>query len=77
MAVFKKGRHWYIDYHVSGRRKRERIGPDKRLAETGARSCRRRCDATGDEGHRGLQKTGRLQDRLLRQRPPQTKTHWH
>jgi len=25
---------YWIDYYVSGRRKRERIGPDKRLAET-------------------------------------------
>ena len=34
MAVFHKGRDWYIDYYVNGFRKRERIGPNKRLAET-------------------------------------------
>jgi hypothetical protein len=32
MAVFKKQGVYWIDYYVSGRRKRERIGPDKRLA---------------------------------------------
>ena len=34
MAVFKKQGVYWIDYYVNGRRKRERIGPDKRLAET-------------------------------------------
>jgi hypothetical protein len=34
MAVFKKRGVYWIDYYVQGRRKRERIGPDKRLAET-------------------------------------------
>jgi hypothetical protein len=34
MAVFKKQGVFWIDYYVNGRRKRERIGPDKRLAET-------------------------------------------
>jgi len=34
MSVFKKGDNWYIDYYVSGRRKREKIGPNKALAET-------------------------------------------
>jgi integrase len=34
MAVFKKQGVYWIDYYVQGRRKRERIGPDKRLAET-------------------------------------------
>ena len=33
MSVFKKQGVYWIDYYVSGRRKRERIGPDKRLAE--------------------------------------------
>ena len=33
MAVFKKQDIYWIDYYVHGRRKRERIGPDKRLAE--------------------------------------------
>jgi integrase len=34
MGVFKKQGVYWIDYYVNGRRKRERIGPDKRLAET-------------------------------------------
>ena len=33
MAVFNKQGIWWIDYYVNGRRKRERIGPDKKLAE--------------------------------------------
>jgi len=32
MGVFKKGKNWYIDYYVNGRRKREKIGPSKRQA---------------------------------------------
>jgi integrase len=34
MGVFKKQGVYWIDYYASGHRKRERIGPDKRLAET-------------------------------------------
>jgi integrase len=34
MAVFKKQGVYWIDYYVGGRRKRERIGPDRKLAET-------------------------------------------
>ena len=34
MGVFKKQDVYWIDYYVNGHRKRERIGPDKRLAET-------------------------------------------
>jgi hypothetical protein len=34
MGVFKKQGVYWIDYYVSGQRKRERISPDKRLAET-------------------------------------------
>ena len=34
MGVYQKGNTYYIDYYVDGRRKRECIGPDKRLAET-------------------------------------------
>jgi hypothetical protein len=33
MAVFKKQGVFWIGYYVNGRRKRERIGPDKHLAE--------------------------------------------
>jgi integrase len=34
MGVFRKQGVFWIDYYVNGHRKRERIGPDKRLAET-------------------------------------------
>ena len=34
MSVFKKQGVYWIDYYVNGHRKRERIGADKRLAET-------------------------------------------
>jgi integrase len=34
MGVFRKQGVWWVDYYVDGHRKRERIGPDKRLAET-------------------------------------------
>jgi len=34
MGVFKKGKNWYIDYYVHGKRKRESIGPSKELAQT-------------------------------------------
>jgi len=33
MGVFKKGKNWYIDYYVNGRRKREKIGPNRRQSE--------------------------------------------
>jgi integrase len=33
MGVYKKGRHWYIDYYVKGVRKRKKIGPSKQVAE--------------------------------------------
>ena len=33
MAIYKKGRHWYIDYYVKGVRKRKKIGPSKQVAE--------------------------------------------
>jgi len=34
MGVFKKGKNWYIDYYVNGRRKREKVGPNKKQART-------------------------------------------
>jgi integrase len=34
LAIFKKGNDWYIDYYVNGRRRREKIGPNRKLAET-------------------------------------------
>jgi hypothetical protein len=34
MAIFKNQGVYWIDYYVNGRRKRERSGPDKKLAET-------------------------------------------
>ncbi len=33
MAIFKKNNSWYIDYYYKGKRKREKIGPNKKLAE--------------------------------------------
>ena len=33
MGVFKKRNNWYIDYYVQGRRKREKIGPNKAQAQ--------------------------------------------
>ena len=33
MAIFKKGKTWYIDYCVDGRRKREAIGHSRKVAE--------------------------------------------
>ena len=32
MAIFKKNNNWYIDYYVNGRRKREKIGPNRKQA---------------------------------------------
>lgn len=32
MAVFKKGKNWYIDYYFKGRRKRKKVGRSKKLA---------------------------------------------
>jgi len=32
MGVFKKGKSWYIDYYVQGRRRREKVGPSKAQA---------------------------------------------
>ncbi len=34
MGLFQKGQNWFIDYRVNGRRKREKIGTSKKLAET-------------------------------------------
>jgi len=33
MGVYRKGKNWYIDYRVLGRRRREMIGPNRKLAE--------------------------------------------
>jgi integrase len=33
MAIFRRGEDYYIDYYVQGKRKREKIGPSKTLAE--------------------------------------------
>ena len=37
MSVFKKQGVYWIDYYVNGHRKRERMGPAQRLAETAPR----------------------------------------
>lgn len=34
MALFQKGKDWFIDYYFEGRRRREKIGPNRKLAET-------------------------------------------
>lgn len=33
MGIYRKGDDWYIDYYAYGKRKREKIGPSKTLAE--------------------------------------------
>ncbi len=33
MAVYKRGKVWYIDYYYQGERVRERVGPNKQTAE--------------------------------------------
>lgn len=32
MGIYQKGKKWYIDYYVKGRRKRKMVGPSKKLA---------------------------------------------
>jgi integrase len=34
MAVFRRGQHWWIDFYIDRKRRREKIGPSKKLAET-------------------------------------------
>ena len=34
MGVYKREKIWYIDFYANGRRIRERVGPNKRMAET-------------------------------------------
>ncbi len=33
MAIYKKDKIWYIDFYVDGKRKREAIGPNRKMAE--------------------------------------------
>ncbi|MBK7142036.1 MAG: site-specific integrase [bacterium] len=33
MGLYKRGDAWYIDYYVNGKRKRERVGSNKKVAE--------------------------------------------
>ncbi len=33
MGIYKKGNSWFIDYYVHGRRKREKVGPNKQFAQ--------------------------------------------
>lgn len=33
MGIFRKEKNWYIDYYVDGKRKREAIGPNRKMAE--------------------------------------------
>lgn len=32
MGIYLKGKNWYIDYYVKGRRKRKKVSPSKKLA---------------------------------------------
>ena len=34
MGVFKNNGNWWMDYRVKGRRRRKKIDPSKRVAET-------------------------------------------
>ena len=34
MGIYKKGNNYFIDYYYRGRRKREMVGPSKKMAET-------------------------------------------
>jgi site-specific recombinase XerD len=34
MAIYQKGKHWYIDYYHKGHRRRKKVGTSKKLAET-------------------------------------------
>ena len=34
MGLYRKGSSWYIDYYFQGRRKREKIDPNRKLAES-------------------------------------------
>lgn len=33
MGIYLKGKNWYVDYYVKGKRKRKKVGPSKKLAE--------------------------------------------
>jgi len=60
MAIFKKQGVYWIDYYVSGRRKRERIGPESRLGERYQVGCNL---VTGHANHRrraGIASTPRM-----------------
>jgi hypothetical protein len=61
MAVFKKRGVYWIDYYVNGRRKRERIGPDKRLAEVVLK--KRKVEPDRPEVERDEADIGRHEDR--------------
>jgi hypothetical protein len=54
MGVFKKQGVSWIDYYVNGHPKRERIGPDKRLAETVLR--KRSAEIAGGSPRRSMGK---------------------
>ena len=32
-SIYKRGKHWYIDFRVKGRRVRKRVEPSKELAQ--------------------------------------------
>ena len=37
MAIFRKNNAWWIDYYANGRRRREKVGDSKTLAENALR----------------------------------------
>ena len=37
MGTFKKGKNYYVDYYSDGKRKREKVGPNKKLGRS--RAC--------------------------------------
>lgn len=39
MGIYKKGNNYFIDYYVHGRRRREKVGPSRKLAETVLAAC--------------------------------------
>jgi hypothetical protein len=60
MGVFKKQGVYWIDDHVHGHRKRERTGPDKRLAEAVLRKRKVRVRRAAS-----CKNSGRSQRRLM------------
>jgi hypothetical protein len=65
MSVFKKQGVYWIDYYVHGRRKRERIGRDRRLPRGGETEALVRFRGLNFHGWSGFMTT-RLVDQSIR-----------